>query len=309
MAVGGALVIKIELFETAGVNGDAAITVITPIVLGVIMFGMGLGLTVPDFTRVFKYPKAAVIGLLGQLVVLPVLGLFVATILDLEPELAVGIMILTFCPGGVMSNVMSHLAKADTALSVSLTTVSSFVTPWTTPILVNLSLAYFMGNSEQVQLPLGGTLVKMIMITVVPISLGMLVRSRWPDWALRMDRWVGLLGVFFLVLVMAGITWKERENLPGLMMTAGASTLLLCMVSYGYGILSARLGRLSTRQMSSVCIEVGMQNSTLAMVITLSFLENSRMAIPPMVYSIMMFAVGWVLVAWFHRLNKRAENQ
>ena len=205
-----------------------------------------------------------------------------------------------------MSNVMSHLARADTALSVTLTTVSSFVTPWATPILVNLTLAYFVGNSEQVQLPLGMTSVKMIMITVVPISLGMFVRRRWTDWALRMDRWVGLLGVFFLVVVMAGITWKERDNLADLMLTAGGSTLLLCMVSYGYGLLSAKLGKLSTRQMSSVCIEVGMQNSTLAMVITLSFLENSRMAIPPMVYSIMMFGVGWVLVAWFHRLNKNA---
>ncbi len=290
-------------------SADTAITVVTPIVLGVIMFGMGLGLTVPDFTRIFQYPKAALIGLLGQLVVLPCLGLFVATVLDLEPELAVGLMILTFCPGGVMSNVMSHLAKADTALSVTLTTVSSFVTPWATPILVNLSLVYFMGNAEQVQLPLGMTSVKMIMITVVPISLGMLVRRHRTDWALRMDRWVGLLGVFFLVVVMAGITWKERDNLADLMLTAGGSTLLLCMVSYGYGLLSAKLGKLSTRQMSSVCIEVGMQNSTLAMVITLSFLENSRMAIPPMVYSIMMFAVGWVLVAWFYRLNKNATHE
>ena len=149
-------------------DGDAAITVVTPIVLGMIMFGMGLGLTVQDFTRVFQYPKAAILGLLGQLLVLPFLGLFVASVLDLDPELAVGIMILTFCPGGVMSNVMSHLAKADTALSVSLTTVSSFVTPWTTPILVNLSLAYFMGNSEQVQLPLGGTLIKMIRLQWFP---------------------------------------------------------------------------------------------------------------------------------------------
>ena len=165
-----------------------------------------------------------------------------------------------------------------------------------------------MANSEQVQLSLGATSVKMIMITVVPISLGMFVRRRWESWALRMDRWVGLLGVFFLVVVMAGITWKERNNLADLMLTAGGSTLLLCMVSYGYGLLSAKLGKLSTRQMSSVCIEVGMQNSTLAMVITLSFLENSRMAIPPMVYSIMMFAVGWVLVAWFHRLNKNAMD-
>ena len=117
------------------------------------------------------------------------------------------------------------------------------------------------------------------------------------------------IGRVFLVVVMVSITWKERHNLADLMLTAGGSTLVLCMVSYGYGLLSAKLGKLSTRQMSSVCIEVGMQNSTLAMVITLSFLENSRMAIPPMVYSIMMFAVGWVLVAWFHRLNKNALHQ
>lgn len=274
-------------------------------VLGLIMFGMGLGLTVPDFTRIFQYPKAALVGLGGQLLVLPCLGFLVATALDLEPELAVGLMILTFCPGGVMSNVMSHLAKADTALSVTLTTVSSFITPWTTPVLVNLCLVYFMGNEDQVQLPLWGTLIKMIMITVVPISLGMLVRSRWPNFATRADKWVGVLGVFFLAVVMAGITWKERDNLADLMATAGGATLLLCLVSYAYGIFSARAARLSVRQMSSVCIEVGMQNSALAMVISLSFLENSRMAIPPMVYSIMMFGVGWILVAIFHRLNSK----
>ena len=286
---------------------NIAITLFTPMVLGLIMFGMGLGLTVPDFTRIFQYPKAALVGISGQLLALPCLGFLVATALDLEPELAVGLMILTFCPGGVMSNVMSHLAKADTALSVTLTTVTSFITPWTTPLLVNVTLIYFMGNQDQVQLPLWGTLLKMIMITVVPISLGMVVRSRWPDFAIRADKWVGVLGVFFLTVVMAGITWKERNNLADLMATAGGATLLLCMVSYAYGIFSARAAGLSIRQMSSVCIEVGMQNSALAMVISLSFLENSRMAIPPMVYSIMMFGVGWILVAIFYRLNTNPQ--
>jgi len=286
-------------------NGDAVITVITPMVLGLIMFGMGMSLTVQDFSRVFSYPKAACVGVVGQLLVLPLIGFLVATALDLEPELAVGLMILTFCPGGVMSNVMSHLAEADTALSVTLTTISSFITPWTTPFLVNMSLAHFMGQSDHVQLPLWGTLFKMIMITVVPISIGMVVRGRRPDFACRMEKWVSMLGVFFLVVVMAGITWKERANLEEWLLIAGGSTFILCVVSYGYGILSAQLANLPTRQMSSICIEVGMQNSALAMVITLSFLQNTRMAIAPMVYSIMMFAVGWVLVILFYRRNTK----
>ena len=277
------------------------ITLGIPGILAMIMFGMGLTLSLDDFIRVFKYPQAALIGTLGQLVALPLIALGLALLWDLEAELAVGLMILSFCPGGVTSNILSHLARADTALSVSLTAISSCITPWTTPIMVNLVLAFFMNQNESIQLPVATTLLRILLITVVPIGIGMVVHSRAPAWSERVEPILRGLGILFLMFMMVGITIKEYDVLPGLIAEAGVLCTTLCLICYTFGYLTSRLIDIEERQRASISIEVGMQNSSLAMVITTSFLENTRMAVIPMVYSIMMFTVGWLVVFWFYK--------
>jgi len=289
-------------------EGGILINVLTPAVLAMIMFGMGMSLTLGDFSRVARYPKAALVGMFGQLIALPILGLVLVITLKPAPEMAVGLMVLSFCPGGATSNILSYLARADTALSVSLTAISSFITPLTAPFLVNAALSHFMGQENAVLLPIGTTLLQIVMITVLPISLGMVVNHTRPTWCRRAEGPMKLLGMGFLVVVMAGITWKERNNLPTLLADAGLLTAALCVSAYLVAFISSTLSRLPYRQKASVCIEVGMQNANLAMVITTSILQNTQMAVAPAVYALMMFGFGWPIVFWFNRNITAEEN-
>ena len=287
-------------------DGGILISVLTPMVLALIMMGMGMSLTLDDFRRVFEFPKAVAVGVFGQLVALPVIGLALALAFELGPEMAIGLMIVSFCPGGATSNILSLLARGDLALSVSLTAISCFITPFTIPLLVNETLAFFPQQSESVQLPLASTLLQIVMITVVPICVGMLINHHAPGFSRKMDRFVRVGGMVFLIVLTAGIAWTERLTLPGLIVQAGMVTGSLALSCYAFGYVSGYFARLELSQRASICIEVGLQNSTLAMVITTVMLKNTAMAVAPMVYSIMMFAVGWCAVLWF---NYRIRGQ
>lgn len=290
-------------------EGGILITVLTPTVLALIMLGMGMSLTWEDFSRIVRYPKAAIAGAVGQLLLLPIIGFALASAFKPAPELAVGLMILCFCPGGATSNILSYLARADTALSVSLTAISSMITPLTAPFLINLALAYFMNQDSTVALPIGATLLQIMMLTVVPIFLGMVINHHRPDWCRRAEGAVKVLGMVFLTMLMAGVTWKERHTLPTLVADAGGLTAALCISAYLLAFILSTLARVPYRQKASICIEVGMQNASLAMVITTSFLQNTQMAVAPMVYALMMFGFGWPLVFWFNRTIPTSEKK
>jgi BASS family bile acid:Na+ symporter len=277
------------------------INVLTPAVLAMIMLGMGMSLSLSDFSRVARYPKATFVGLTGQLLLLPILGFLLVVAFEPAPEMAVGLLVLAFCPGGATSNILSYLARADTALSVTLTAISSFITPLTVPFLVNAALSHFMGQESAVQLPIGSTLFQILMITVVPISLGIVINHYAPHWCRRAEGPVKVLGMGFLVMLTAGISWNERNNLPTLLADAGLLTASLCASSYVLAFIASTLTKLPYRQKASVCIEVGMQNANLAMVITTSILQNTQMAVAPAVYALMMFGFGWPMVFWFNR--------
>ena len=157
-----------------------------PIALAVIMLGMGLSLTTDDFRRVVIYPKATVLGMLNQLVLLPIVAFVYAKIFPLSPELAVGLMILAICPGGVTSNLISHVSKGDTALSITLTAISGVITVVTIPFILNFSLEHFMAEGERISLPIGKTIIQIFVITVIPVLMGMLTRSLAESFADKM---------------------------------------------------------------------------------------------------------------------------
>ena len=175
--------------------------VFLPLALFIIMLGMGLGLTLDDFKRVLVEPKAVIIGLIAQLIMLPVVGFFLASIFPLDPELAVGLMILTACPGGSTSNMVTYLVKGNIALSITLTAISSLITVFTIPFVVNFSMTHFMGKEVAIQLPFVKTVVQIAVITLIPITIGMLLHRYMPKFAMTVEKGVKWLSLFFLEVV------------------------------------------------------------------------------------------------------------
>ncbi len=277
-------------------ESSVATDIILPLILAFMMAGMGLSLTIDDFKRVLIYPKAVAVGIAGQLILLPLIGFAAASVFPLSPEMAVGIMLLAACPGGVVSNVLSHLARGNTALSVTLTAISSTATLITIPLLVNFALSRFLGADDSVELPIGRSMMTLFLITLVPVALGMLVRARAPGFADRQERLVRILSGVFMALLVVGLMIAERDILADAFREAGPSSLALNVAAMLTGYLSARLFRLDEAQRTSITIEIGVQNSGLAIVIATTLLSMPAVAIPPAIYSLVMYATSGAVI-------------
>lgn len=275
-------------------------TVFLPLALFVIMLGMGLGLTLQDFQRILTEPKGVLLGLVAQLLMLPLIGFLLAAALPLTPELAVGVMILVACPGGPTSNLMTYLAKGRVALSITLTAIGSLITVFTIPLVVNAAMAYFMGAGADLQLPFVTTVIRIAVITLVPVSFGMLLHHYAPQFAATVEKQVKWLAMFFLGLVIAGLLLKERANVLDFFLQVGWVTLPLVVLSMSVGYGLARLARLDQSSAIAITIEVGIQNGTLAITIASAptFLNNPTMAIPAAIYSLVMFVIGGMFAWW-----------
>lgn len=271
-----------------------------PLALGIIMLGMGMTLTLSDFKRVFLYPKAILLGLGNQLLLLPLLGLVIIALFDLQAELAVGVMLLALCPGGATSNIITHLAKADLALSISLTALSSTITNFSIPFLLNLALFHYMGGAEAVQLPIGKTIVQIFAVTILPVSVGMLIKQYLPSLTAKSLKAVNIMSAVFFVLILLMAIIKERANIVPYFMEAGLPALLLNLVAMFAGYASGLFLALQFKQRVAIAIETGIQNGTLAIAIALSpvMLNNTQMAIPAAIYSLIMFLTASMLVLW-----------
>ena len=277
--------------------------VFLPLALFVIMLGMGLGLTVDDFKRILVAPRAVMLGLVAQLVMLPVIGFTLASIFPLSPELAVGVMILSACPGGATSNLVTYLARGNVARSITLTAISSLITVFTIPLIVNIAMERFLGAGSTLQLPLLSTMAQIAVITLVPVSIGMLLHNKTPQLAKRLEKWVKWLSLFFLGLIIVGLILKERAQVAGFFLQVGWVTLALVVVTMALGYGLATLARLDKRSVTAITVEVGIQNGTLAIAITSAppLLNTPTMAIPAAIYSLLMFAVSGLFAWWSQR--------
>ncbi len=264
--------------------------VLLPIALGVIMLGLGLSLTIADFKRVVGYPRPVLVGLSCQMFVLPAACLLIAHAFALPPELAVGLMLLAASPGGATANLFSHLARGDVALNITLTAVNSVLSLITLPIIVTLSMSHFMGEGRSIPLPLE-KVVQVFAIVLVPVGIGMAVRSRSPGLADRLNRPVKALSILFLVLVVGASIAKERNNAVDFIKQVGLAALAFNLASMAVGYVVPRLLRVEKRQAIAIGMEIGIHNGALAITIASSplLLGNSVMAIPAAVYSIIMF--------------------
>jgi bile acid:Na+ symporter, BASS family len=279
--------------------------VFLPLALFLVMLGMGLGLTLDDFKRVVIMPKPVLVGLLAQVVLLPVVGFLLAYLFPLTPSLAVGVMILAACPGGPTSNLVTYLAQGNVALSITLTALSSLIAVVTIPLVVNLATQAFLGEEVTLQLPFLGTVMQIAVITLIPVALGMLLHHYAPQFSARFEKGVKWLSLFFLALIIFGLLLKERNNVLGYFWQVGGVALTLNLVTMALGYAIATLAKLDSPSTTAITVEVGLQNGTLAIAIasTPTLLNSPEMAIPAAIYSLLMFATGAAFAGWVQRRN------
>ncbi len=260
--------------------------------LAIIMLGMGLSLVVDDFKRIFTQPKGIFVGLINQMVLLPLIAYGLAVAFSLSPELAVGLMILAACPGGATSNLISHLAKADTALSVTLTAFSSFMTILTIPFIVNFALETFLDQSNMIQLNIVETFLQILMIVIIPVTIGMLIRKYKESCALKMGKPVRIASAILLVVIIIGIILKEKDTLGTWIQEAGLVVVLLNLIIMFVGYYSAKLFKITNKRALSIAIESGIQNGTLGITVAVVLLNSSTFATVSAVYGVLMFFTG-----------------
>lgn len=274
--------------------------VMLPLALAFIMLSMGLALTGTDFVRVVRQPGAALIGLIAQMVLLPLLAFALVTawrtVGQMDPALAVGFMIIAACPGGVTSNLLTHLARGDTALSISLTAVTSVLAGITIPLIVTASNLWFLGDDAP-PLPLFSTIAGIFAIVTVPVIAGMVIKRLNPVLAARIEpacRRTAM--VLFVVIVVAAVA-VEWRLLATHFDEIGPPVLVLNIVCMVMGWTLARAARLGRDQAIAITLEAGLQNGTLAVLIAATFLANDLMVVPGAVYSLVMFFTAGAYVA------------
>ena len=285
-----------------------AIEIGLPVALAIIMFGLGLALTGADFVRVGRYPRAALLALGTQIVLLPLLCFGLVVLFDLNPVLAVGMMLLAASPGGTTANLFSHLARGDVALNVTLTAINSVLAVLTIPIVVNLSVRYFMGSSSDLALP-PMEVLRVVALVLAPVAIGMFVRARFRQFADRMERPVKigsavvLAGVIVVALSQAWDFFLENVLL------VGSVSLLLCGLSMLLGFWVPRLAGVGWRQSVASTMEVGMHNATLAIFIALELMRSADIGVAPGIYGVLMFLPATVAAYGFAaRSRSRAAS-
>jgi len=259
-----------------------------PISLALIMLSLGLTISLPDFIRQLSRPRAALVGLSAQMLLVPIMALGIVSIFKLPPALAAGLMILSFCPGGVTSNWFSHMAKANVPLSITLTVMASLITPFTIPALSELALQSFMGDVREVHIPLGLTMMRLFIISVLPVVIGMTVRARFEGFSLRWQPLVYRLATSLFMGVIAGIVFQQWARLPGLLAQSGLASLCMILAGMALGIFVARVARLNRKDTRTISIEVGMQNGGMALVVTQNVLHSAELSIVPVIYGLIM---------------------
>lgn len=278
-------------------ENNVFVSIILPLSLAIIMFGMGTTLVKEDFKRVVLAPGAVMVGLLGQLILLPLLGFGLSYAFDLSPMNAVGLIILTACAGGPVSNLVCYFIKADVALSVSLTAMACLVTIFTIPWLVNAALLHFMAHTEAATLPVGRTNLTLFLVTVLPVILGMYLRHRSISLAERLEKPLNIIAMSFFLFIVLAMIIKEKARLAVLLPELGPSALSLNLASMAMGYGLAKLFGLAQKQRATIGIEIGLQNSATGIFIAAALLSQPALAVFSAVYAICMMVNMAIIVA------------
>lgn len=283
---------------TAEPHVNQLTTVFLPLALAIIMLGLGLSLSPADFRRVIERPRAVIIALVCQALVMPLACFFIASGFGLAPELAVGLMLLAATPGGTTANLYSHVSNGDVALNITLTAVNSLLCLISLPLIVNFSLMHFMGEGRAVPLPFS-KVAQVVAVVLIPVAIGMWFRSRQPAASARLERPVKILSAVFLAAMIVLVWIKSQTPLREHGAAVGAAVLSFNLLSLAIGYGVPRLLKLDPRQAIAIGMEIGIHNAALAIAIALSplMLGNATMAIPATVYGVLMLftaaGFGW----------------
>lgn len=263
-----------------------------PIVLMTVMFGLGLSLTGTDFSRVFRAPRPALVGILGHAVLLPLTAFGVLSLWNFPPLVAGGLVILAACPGGAVSNAIVYAGRGDVALAVTLTAISSVITVFTIPIVVGFGMAHFAGMAAAVRLDFLDTVAQLGTIILIPMFTGMGIRRFFPAFATRAERYFRVLAIILLIgLVAAGGLVATGVELRDLQYAFAAVLMLLAgATAAGYAVCA--LARLDTVRTMTVVIEIGVQNAATAYLIGGTLLKEPGLILTPGIYAVMMFLAG-----------------
>ncbi|WP_347455745.1 bile acid:sodium symporter family protein [Acinetobacter thermotolerans] len=277
------------------------ITILLPLALAVIMMGLGLELTLKDFARVSRHPKAVLIALCCQLILLVGIAFALCKLFALTPLLSVGLMLLAASPGGSTANLFSYLFKGDLALNITLTAINSVIAAITLPLIVNFSIMHFMQDSQQIGLQFS-KILQVFAIILIPVGIGMLTRHYAPGITERLNKPLRIFAVTFLVLIIIAAIVKERANISEYLTQIGLATALFCMLSLSIGYLVPRMLKINSAQARASAFEIGIHNSTLAMTIALTVIGSSTVAMPAAVYSIFMYIFAAIFGLLLNRL-------
>ena len=273
------------------------VTKIAPIILALIMLGLGLGLKFEDFTRVLKVPKDFFIGLFSQLIILPIVAYLLILILKTPPEIAIGVMIIAAAPGGVTSNILTKFANGDVALSISLTAVISLISIVTVPLIIFTSADLFGITNIAQNISMLGIALKMFLVVTVPVILGMIIRRYAENFISSKVEIFNKLNIIFFIIFFIAAFYEERENLINFIIQAGLITLILNISMMLIAYYLAKTFASGVKQQKCIALECGLQNGTLAIFVsTQIFGTDILYAIPTGAYAIIMYITGLLFV-------------
>lgn len=286
-----------------------AIDILISVSLALIMFGVGLSVKAQSFKDTFTSPKAIIIGLASQMIGLPLLAFLIAWLSGLPPGFQVGIIILAACPGGTTSGFLTYLFRGNVALSISLTSVNSFITLITIPVIVNLGLLLFFGTTEEIRLPIAETMMKVFTVTIIPAATGVAVRAWKKKIAQKVEQPLKIaFSILFAVVLIIMIVAGDQASGKGLNMSdiwmILPVMLILNILSFTFGFLSGRLPGLGHKSSFTLGIEVSMQNTTLAFLVGNTILHSYEMVKPALIYALFSFATGLIFSIIAKKLNR-----
>ena len=278
------------------------VTKIAPICLALIMLGLGLGLSIKDFTRILRTPKDFIVGFFSQLMILPIVALGVAIILNLSAPIAVGLMIIAAAPGGVTSNVLTKFANGDVALSISLTAVISLISIISVPFIV-INSADFLGVKISTDISMTGIALKMALVVTVPVIIGMVIRGFAENFISTKINIINKITGWLFVIVFAAIWIEEKDNILNYLAEAGLAVLILNVVMMTLAYFIAKKFVSGIAQQKCIALECGLQNGTLAVFVATLIFDDVAYVIPTAAYALIMYITGFIFIYILRKSN------
>jgi BASS family bile acid:Na+ symporter len=278
------------------------VTKIAPICLALIMLGLGLGLSVKDFTRILRTPKDFFVGFFSQLVILPIIALGVALVLNLPTPIAIGLMIIAAAPGGVTSNVMTKFANGDVALSISLTAVTSLLSIISVPFIV-INSANFFGVSITADISMTGIALKMALVVTIPVIIGMIIRGLAENFISSKINIVNKITGWLFIIVFAAIWIEEKDNIFDYLAQAGLAVLILNIVMMIIAFFIAKKFVSGVAQQKCIALECGLQNGTLAVFVSTLIFDDIAYFVPTAAYALIMYITGFIFIYILRKSN------